>query len=240
MERNVTLGIARRALEAIWLPFSRAAGAPVAALSRLRRSGGSNGESGQAGERAKFDTERWTLDLLRHLEWRRFEELCAAYFEALGFTTRSTPARAGGGADISVCAQASESASLIVHCKPWSAYRVGIKPVRELLGAMASAGVGEGALVSSGRFTQEAMNFAANENIKLIDGADLLGKLAALPPEQALALLKFATRGDFLTPTCPGCSIKMISRRSTAEGRKYWGCPNYPQCKEILFGTAPG
>jgi len=63
MERNLTLGIARRALEAIWLPFSRAAGAPVAALSRLRRSGGSNGESGQAGERAKFDTERWTLDL---------------------------------------------------------------------------------------------------------------------------------------------------------------------------------
>ncbi len=218
MERNLTLGIAKRALEAIWQPFSWAAGAPVAALSLLRRSGRSIAEGSQSAERARFDTESWTLDLLRHLEWRRFEELCAAYFEALGFTTQS----------------------LIVHCKPWSPHRVGIKPVRELRAAMAAAGASEGALVSPGRFTQDAVSFAAKEDIRLIDGADLLAKLAALAPEQALALLKLATKGDFLTPTCPCCSIKMTERRSTAGGRKYWGCPNYPQCKEILFGTGPG
>src|SRR2546426_4906501 len=28
-----------------------------------------------------------SLELLRRLEWRRFEELCTAYYEALGFTT---------------------------------------------------------------------------------------------------------------------------------------------------------
>jgi restriction system protein len=238
MERNLTLGIAKRALEAIWQPFSWAAGAPVAALSLLRRSGRSIAAGGQSAERARFDTESWTLDLLRHLEWRRFEELCAAYFEALGFTTQSTRSRTGGGADIS--ARASGSASLLVHCKPWSPHRVGIKPARELRAAMAAAGAAEGALVSPGRFTQDAVSFAANEHIRLIDGADLLAKLAALAPERALALLKLATQGDFLTPTCPCCSIKMTARRSTAGGRKYWGCPNYPQCKEILFGTGPG
>jgi len=38
--------------------------------------------------------------------------------------------------------------------------------------------------------------------------------------------------------SCPNCSLKMISRRSTHEGRKFWGCPNYPRCKQTLHSTA--
>ena len=54
-------------------------------------------------------------------------------------------------------------------------------------------------------------------------------------PEKALAVYKLATQGDFLTPTCPSCAIKMISRKSTAHGRPYWGCRNYPACKHTFF-----
>ena len=66
----------------------------------------------------------------------------------------------------------------------------------------------------------------------------LTSKITALVPEKALSLLKFATQGDFLTPTCPSCSIKMISRKSTKEGRNFWGCRNYPHCKQIFIETA--
>jgi restriction system protein len=54
-------------------------------------------------------------------------------------------------------------------------------------------------------------------------------------PETALELLKIATEGDYQTPTCPACSVKMISRKSTSQGRKYWGCRNYPACKHTFF-----
>ncbi len=209
-------------------------------LALLRRSGRSLAEPGGAAERAQFDTRKWSLELLKHLEWRRFEELCTAYFETLGFTTRVARSRADGGADIGPGAAGSGSVSVILRCEPWSAYRVGIKPLRELHGAMASAGAGEAIALTSGKFTQEAAAFAASENIRLIDGEDLLGKLTALAPEQALALLKLATQGDFLTPTCPACAVKMIARQSTAGGRRFWGCPNYPQCKESVFGSTPG
>src|SRR5205814_7688127 len=114
---------------------------------------------------------------------------------------------------------------------------IGIKPLRELRGAMSLANVAEGVLVTSGRFTPEAVGFAAKENIQLIDGAALLEKLAALLPEKALGLLKFATKGDFLTPTCPRCSIKMTTRKSTGAGRMYWGCHNYPRCKLTFSRT---
>jgi restriction system protein len=238
--RNPALDILRAALDTVRLPFARFSATPSAARAFLHRFGRTIAEPGQAVERARFDSGKWTLELLKHLEWRRFEELCAAYFEALGFTIGVTRTRADGGADILLGAAGSDSALTVVHCKAWSAYRVGIKPVRELRAAMTSAGAGEGMLVTSGRFTQEAVDAAPKEYVTLIDGADLLGKLGALPLEQARTLLKLATQGDFLTPTCPACSVKMVSRQSTAHGKRFWGCPNYPQCKETVFGTVGG
>lgn len=234
-ERNPAVEIVRVALGVLWLPFAWAAAAPAAALRRYRAS---SAQPRQSAERARFDTRKWTFELLKHLEWRRFEELCAAYYEALGFRARLEHSRAGGGVDISLYAEASESACVIVHCKAWDAYRVGINPLRELRRAMAGARIRKGVLITSGRFTREAAAFAAEEDIQLIDGAGLLGRLAELEPEKSLALLKFTTQGDFLTPTCPCCSIKMISRDSTKGGRKFWGCLNYPRCKQTFPGTA--
>jgi restriction system protein len=206
----------------------------AARLSFLHR----RGESARlTSARARFEI-RWTAELLKQLEWRRFEELCVAYYQALGFTTRVAKAGLDGGVDILLQPQGAERASVIARCKAWDAYRIGTKPVQELRGAMAAAGVGEAVLLTSGRFTQAAFDLAAKEHVELVDGTVLLDKLAALPPEKALGLLKFATQCDFLTPTCPDCSIKMISRQSTQGGRKFWGCRNYPQCKETFSGTA--
>jgi restriction system protein len=214
-------------------------GALATAMALLRRSRDSIAEPARSAEHAKFDTRKWTPGLLKHLDWRRFEELAAAYFEALGFTVRVSPPRASGNVDISLSPEGSASAAVLVRCEPWNAYRVGIKPVRELRAAMTSARIGEGILLSASSFTQEAAAFAAKEKIELIDGAGLLLKLEALTPEQALALLKFTTQGDFLTPTCPSCSVKMTSRKSTQGGRKFWGCIHYPRCKQTFSGTVP-
>ena len=232
--RNLFLSIALGAFATLAHPFAFAAKAASATASSL---GGARRFFGLRAARSKVDTDQWTPELLKQLEWRRFEELCAAYFETLGF--RADLAGAGaGGVPINLYEQGSKNASIIVQCRPWTAHRIGIKPVRELRGAMASGHVGEGVLVTSGKFTQEARDFAGKEGVSLIDGADLVAKIAALVPDKALALYKLATQGDFLTPTCPSCAIKMISRKSTAHGRPYWGCRNYPACKHT-FSEAP-
>jgi restriction system protein len=187
--------------------------------------------------RSKLDIRKWTPELLKQLEWRRFEELCVAYFEAIGSHTRVSAPGPDGAVDIYV-EEGSPDAATLVQCKAWDAYRVGIKAVRELRGAMTAAKVGKGVMITSGRFTQEAFTYAAKENIQLIDGAAFFDRLTALAPDKSLALLKFATHGDFLTPTCPACSIKMTSRQSTKEGRKFWGCRNYPRCKQTIAPTS--
>ena len=203
--RNLLVSIALGTLATLAHPFA------FAAKAARRLFIGSR----QSAALAKIDTAQWTPELLKCLEWRRFEDLCEAYFEAQG----------------------SDGAALLVQCRPWSAHGVGIKPVRVLHAAMASANVPEGVLVTSGKFTQEARTFADKEKISLIDGAELIGKIGALEPEKALALLEVATQGDFLTPTCPSCAIKMISRKSTTHGRAYWGCRNYPGCKQTFSDT---
>ena len=229
-ESSLALQILRGALRIVSLPFTL----PAFALQRAR---GASSARALSAERARFDTRKWNAELLKRVEWRRFEEICAAYFEARGFAVQVTGSRPDGGADIALCAVGSAAPSILVHCKAWDAYRVGIKALRELRAAMVAAGMSEGVLVTSGRFTHDAVAFASKENIHLIDGAALLGKLAELPPEKSLALLKLATQGDFLTPTCPSCATKMISRKSTSGGRMYWGCRNYPACKQTFSET---
>ena len=225
-ERNFLLDVARGVLAVAWLPFSL-----------LRRSDRSAGARRQSARCASFDAARWTPGLLKHLEWRRFEELCVAYFEARGFTASAAPGR-DGAADIVLRAEGAAEPGLLARCRAWSAYPIGLRPLQELHAAMAPAGAGQAVLVAAGKFAQPAVEFAAKHKIELIDGARLLDEFAALAPEKALALLKLATTGDFLTPTCPRCSIKMIARKSTGEGRAFWGCENYPRCKQTFPSTA--
>ena len=206
-----------------------AAGAILAAALVRRRKEPAEDPSG---------TGRWSLELLRRLEWRRFEELCTAYYEALGLTTTQARSGTDGGADIGLVAGGADKPSSVLQCKGWSVHTVGIKPVRELRAAMAAAGVPQGVLVACGTFTSEAKEFSRGENIELIDGTELLRKIGALDPEQEQALLKLATAGDFSTPTCPACGIKMTARTSSTEGRKFWGCLNYPRCKRTFFGAS--
>ncbi len=230
--RNLLLSMALGTLATLAHPFAFAANAASAAGSSLGRA--ARRLLGPRGARSKLDSVQWTPELLKRLEWRRFEELCAAYFEEIGFRADLAGAAEGSSVAINLYEQGAKSASILVKCRPWTAHRVGIKTVRELRGAMASGHVGEGVLVTSGKFTQEARDFAGREGVSLIDGAELVAKIGALVPEKALALHKLATQGDFLTPTCPSCAIKMISRKSTSHGRPYWGCRNYPACKQTF------
>jgi len=177
-------------------------------------------------------TNKWSLDLLQLLEWKRFEEICAAYFEALGFRSRMGRAGPDGGVDIHLFQGDDAAACIIVQCK--ARRKVGVDKVRELFGVMAADGVAEGIFATTGVFTPDARAFADGKNLHLIDGADYLTKIAALPDDKQEALLRRATAGDFTTPTCASCGVKMVARTSGSDGKRFWGCPNFPRCRATM------
>jgi len=202
-------------------------------VARWRGRGQTPARAGEAQTAASSGLEQgaWSADVLQRLEWRRFEELCVAYFEALGFRAQTARLGANGGIDVKLYRGESQTPAVIVRCKAWNADMVGVTPVRELRGAMAAQEVDQGFFVASGAFTREAREFAAQEKINLLGGDGLLEMIKALAPEQSAALLRLATQGDFSTPTCPACGVKMVSRKSRKRGKAFWGCVNYPRCR---------
>jgi restriction system protein len=181
-------------------------------------------------EPKNVDTSRWSLEVLNALEWKRFENLCAAYFEELGFRAKTVRAGPDGGVDIHLYAEGDSHPGMIVQCKAWRTRMVGVSLIRELFGVMTAGKVAEGIFATTGGFSDDANGFARGKNIHLINGEDFLAKLLALPPERQQALLKLATEGDFTTPTCASCGVKMVFRTPKAGGNPFWGCRNYPRC----------
>jgi len=224
------LGYHPKVLQRKALPFLKAVAARLAFNRRAQ-------DPSPRSALARLDTSRWNHQLLKHMEWRRFEEVCVAYYEALGIKTRIRHTGTEGGVDILLYETREDEPRALARCKAWEAFRVGIKPVRALRRAMAETGIRRGVLLTAGRFSQEAADEAKRDAIELVDGAKLLERIAALPEDKARGLLEFATEGDFLTPTCPHCSIKMVPRRSTKDSWPHWGCRNYPACKKTFAGT---
>lgn len=178
----------------------------------------------------------WSIDLLRKIEWKRFEELTAAYFREKTFRTVTIRAGADGGIDVKLYVKDKIEPFAIVQCKAWNTQRVGVKPVRELLGVMAHEKVAKGIFVTTGEYTNEAVVFAKENPLNLITGEMLVKGLCALPVEAQARLLAIATEGDYTTPTCPSCGIKMVCRSS--DHREFWGCSNYPRCKQKFYMKA--
>lgn len=175
----------------------------------------------------------WSHDALRMLEWKRFELLCARYYEAIGFTTATLAAGPDGGIDVKLFKGDLGKPLAIVQCKAWNTHAVGVKEIRELLGVMVHDGVGRGIFVTTGTYTQDALQFGAAHPIQLLDGAAFARKILDLPLDKQKLLLDFAFIGDYSTPTCASCGIKMISRDS--KRGPFWGCTHYPRCKNTLL-----
>ena len=196
------------------------------------------GESERTNQVA-IDT--WSLALIQSIEWLRLEELAAAYFGQLGFRARmprgGVDGGAKGGGDIQLYWEDAATPGIVVRCKAWRREPVGVEAVRALLEAMGASNIAEGVFVASGGFTPEARAFCAGKNMHLIDGADLLSKIGQLAEVQQQSLLALATQGDFLTPSCPTCRIKMLFRPGKAQDSGYWGCANFPRCRNKLYSA---
>jgi len=77
----------------------------------------------------------WSLSLLKEMEWKRFELLCAEYFRCLGKHVETITHGADGGIDARIFSDKSNTLEYAIQCKSWNRL-VGIKALRELYGVM--------------------------------------------------------------------------------------------------------
>lgn len=210
------------------IPFACLAGAVVSVWRRKQRK--------QLLEQATHSPAKDALD---GMSWKEFELLVGEAFRRQGYKVVET---GGGGADGGVDLVLSKpgqngTEKLLVQCKQWRAVKVGVDVVRELYGVMAAHGATGGVVVTSGRFTAEAMSFASGRNVTLMDGPKLHSLLRDAQAATSAAVPR-PTKATASPPECPLCAKPMVRRtakRGAHPGQEFWGCSGYPSCR----GTRP-
>ena len=184
---------------------------------------------------SRVDPTAWGSEVFDVIEWRRFEVLVEALFAQAGFETKSQSHGADEGIDIWLYSRSQPGAPVsIVQCKHWQGKRVGVDKVRELRGVMAAKNVTRGQFATTSTFTPDAIAFAKDNGVNLLDVRALLDLIAKRSADQQQALLAVALEGEYWRPTCVNCGTKMIERSPRNGGSTFWGCPGYPKCKTTM------
>ena len=180
----------------------------------------------------------WRLELLQAVEWRRFADVVTAYHCELGREARITRIGSDGVVEIEMIDRGTGQTERVVRSKAWDIERVGLEPVWEFSETLDFRGrAGDGAFFTAGEYTQEALIFARENNLDLVDGREFLSRILQLPPSAQNTLYAIAAAGDNTTPTCPNCAAKMVLRlpgKGLEQGRDSWSFRNYPRCTQTF------
>lgn len=103
---------------------------------------------------------------------------------------------------------------------------------------MAGEGIKLGIFLTTSVFSPDAIKFAEGKNLILIDADELVNLINGLKDDDKRKIDQIATEGDYTTPTCVHCNVKMVRRTATKgknEGNDFWGCVNFPKCRKTLL-----
>ncbi len=204
-------------------------------------------DRGERGARAQRLEATVTVDDLRRLSWREFEQLVADVYRRRGFRVREKGGPLpDGGVDLDLTEAGKAGMEFLVQCKAWREWDVGEPRVREFFGAMAAWGTRcDGIFVTCGRFTGPARVFAEGKPIRLVDGealVRLIGETNRLAPavehrverERESAAAEPATARVPACPTCGTAMVRRVAGKGAKAGQAFRGCPRYPKCRGIV------
>jgi restriction system protein len=175
----------------------------------------------------------WTDDFIKAIEWKRFEEVCNEFLIIKNYNAEMTCIGADKGIDI-IIKNSEGQVACIAQCKAYGKKPIGVALIRELLGIMTSEQVKQGLFFTTSTFSIDAIEFAKNKGITLVDLKSFVRGINTLDKDSRERLYKIASEGDFTIPTCARCDVKMIERVSSKTNKKFWGCANFPKCRMTI------
>jgi restriction system protein len=176
--------------------------------------------------------EQTSLEKLRETGWKDFEYLVAEAFRRQDYDVDYSLGRgADGGVDLTLRRDGRTS---LVQCKQWKVFSIGAPVIREMFGLMTAEKADEAIIVTTGKFTRDAQDFAAGKPIRLVDGPQLLALVQSVQARSNLDTVSSEKPADTRVPDCPECGKPMVlrtARRGSSAGTEFWGCSAYPACK---------
>lgn len=195
-----------------------------------------------AQKRALLDKQR-DLESLRALGWQQFEWMVGEAYRRQGYAVEESLAGgADGGIDLIL---RKDNKTTLVQCKRWKTQSVGAPIIREQFGLLTHHNANKVIVVTSGRFTREAVSFAESKPIELVDGPALLALVRAVQAAPALSSMEATmespptgsnlseSHADMRCPSCGATMVKRTAKRGSNAGNTFWGCSTYPTCRGV-------
>ena len=172
-----------------------------------------------------FTGSGFSADILAKLEWRRFEELVAAYYSKTGVVAVRTKTGPKSPVHIKISWKGEPRPFAYVQCIAQPGGLIDPKPLQALVAALAADDIRRGYVVTPGKFNVVARDLAEEKHLTLLSGDVFLEKLNALPPGARAEIMQSVSAGDYAVPSCPKCETKMVQ---SADDPPVWRCPNHP------------
>ena len=184
------------------------------------------------------------FDYLKELDDAEFEKLISILFQQRGYTHVEAE-ESNDSVDIIL---KINGAKTFVQYKHWREYEIDVAVLEAFDAVMEEESVREGIIITTGLFTQEALDYSHAKHILLINGVDLslmVNTLGELNEEDSHAKDCDTEESNDnpveempeLEPLCPICSCEMIkrtARKGKNAGNTFWGCSQFPNCRGVI------
>jgi restriction system protein len=168
---------------------------------------------------------------LDNLTWLQFERLVHQYFVERSFEVTESNEGPDGGVDLRL---RKEGRTATVQCKHWQNRKVGVSVVREQFGVMTAEQADQCYVITSGSFTDEARQWAADKTIRLIDGSQLRYLLGHVDYDRAPVESSNSALNLSGCPKCGSAMVLRTAKRGAKIGSQFWGCSEYPRCRQTF------
>ena len=139
--------------------------------------------------------KRWSLDVFANIDAQRFAAVCETWFSWAGFDTRRESHRTHEGVDIWLHASRLPGPVAIVRCKHAPNQPVSLQELREFQGVVSTCKDAHGTFTTTSTYTPEALQFAEEHGIEVVDGRDLLRRILTRTRHSQQVLLAVAYHG---------------------------------------------
>jgi hypothetical protein len=168
----------------------------------------------------------FSADHLAKLEWKRFEELVEAYYSKTGVVAARSKGGPSRPAQVRISWKGEPRPFALVRCISQPEGLIDVAPLQELYTVLASEDVRRGYVVTTGRFSVPARDYAEEKHLTLLPGDIFLEKLNALPGAARAEIMQVVTAGDYTTPSCPVCEAKLTQSN---DDPPVWRCASHPE-----------
>ena len=185
-------------------------------------------------ELARIQSAEKIIAQLRNTDWSRFEHFIGALYGKLGYSvTQRGGANPDGGIDLII---ESENECSAVQCKQWKTRDVGVKEIREFLGALTAARLKQGYFVTLTGYSPEAKQLAENNGITIVHEKEISRLIQLAESDDALLAILNDPKHS-----CPKCGREMelyAIKQGTWSSSKQWRCTGFPDCQQTLRAAA--